>query len=116
MANRKTLTINGVNFSLLTGKQAEALVDDYRRAERHGNTRLWQVYGSCSGRKERAFEECDEIRRSVCGGTMYICSYNTMMFTLVYVIWSAGSSDKCYIVKETPSYRYIAEVYKGALR
>ena len=112
MAN-KTLTINGVNFSLQTGKRAEALVSDYRYAERNGNTQLWHVYGRCSHAKERAFEECDEVRRSVGGGIMYICSYNTMMFTLVYLLNYEGHN---YIVKETPTYRYIGEVELGALR
>ena len=113
MANRKTLTIKGVNFSLLTGKQAEALVEDYRRAERYGYMHLWNVYGRCSRRKEVAFEECDEIRRSLGGGIMYISSYNTMMFTLVYMLKHEG---KTYIVKETPSYRFICETELGALR
>ena len=109
----KTVTINGVNFSLLTGKQAEALVSDYRYAERRGYTRLWQVYERCSRRKESAFEECVEINIRVGGGIMYICTYNTMMFTLVYLLKHDGHD---YIVKETPSYRYIAEVNLGALR
>ena len=117
MANRKTLTINGVNFSLLTGKKAEALVEDYRRAEREGNTRLWHVYGSCSYSKQRAYEDCDTIRHQVGGSIMYIASYTTFVFTLVYVIWSIeGEPDKCYVVKETQSNRFIAKVYKGALR
>lgn len=113
MANRKTLTINGVNFSLLTGKQAEALAEDYRRAERKGCSYLWEVYGRCSRRKEQAFNECYEIRNKVGGSRMYICSYNTMMFTLVYLVRHEGHE---YIVKETPSYRFIAEVNFGALR
>ena len=110
---KKTLTINGVIFSLLHGKKAEALVEDYRRAERNGDRYLWHVYGRCSGRKESAFEECDEIRRRLGGFDMYISSYNTMMFTLVYLLRHDGRE---YIVKETPSYRYIAEVNFGALR
>ena len=109
----KTLTINGVNFSLLTGKKAEALVEDYRYAERCGYTHLWNVYDRCSRRKESAFEDCDEIRRRVGGGIMYIASYNTMMFTLIYLLRHEGHE---YIVKETPSYRYIPEVNFGALR
>jgi len=117
MANRKTLTINGVNFSLLTGKRAEALVEDYRRAERYGNTQLWHVYVSCSYRKQRAFEECDTIRHEVGGSIMYISGYNTCTFSLVYVIWNVeGEPDKCYVVKETHCNRFIAKVYKGALR
>lgn len=117
MANRKTLTINRVNFSLLTGKQAEALVEDYRYAERKGNTWLSDVYGRCSYAKERAFEQCDKIRRQVGGSFMYISGYNTCTFSLVYAIWNVeGESDKCYIVKETHCNRFIAKVYKGALR
>ena len=109
----KTVTINGVNFSLLTGKKAEALVEDYRYAERKGYTWLRDVYGRCSYAKERAFDDCDEIRRRVGGGIMYIASYNIMMFTLVYLLRHEGHE---YIVKETPSYRFIAEVNFGALR
>lgn len=114
MAKEKTLTINGVNFTLLTGKRAEALVDEYRWAERNGNTRLWHVYGSCSRAKEIAFDECDEVRRKVNGGIMFISGYNTCTFSLIYAIWQSG--EKCYIVKETHCNRYIAEVNKGALR
>ena len=109
----KTVTINGVNFSLLTGKKAEALVEDYRRAERKGDTYLWHVYGSCSYAKQRAWDDCNAIRHKVGGGCMFICSYNCMMFTLVYLLRHEGHD---YIVKETPSYRFIAEVNLGALR
>ena len=108
-----TKTINGVNFSLLTGKKAEALVDDYRYAERHGHTRLWHVYGRCSYAKERAFDECDEIRRTVGGGMMFISGYNTCTFSLVYLLRHEGHD---YIVKETHCNRYIAEIELGALR
>ena len=109
----KTVTINGVNFSLLTGKKAEALVEDYRYAERKGNTYLWHVYGRCSYAKERAYEECDEVRRQVGGYTMYISGFNTCTFSLVYLLRYEG---KEYIVKETHCNRYIAEVNLGALR
>ena len=105
--SNKTLTINGVNFSLLTGKKAEALVEDYRRAECRGDRYLWNVYGRFSRAKERAFEDCEAIRDKVEGGIMYISSYNTMMFTLVYVLNHLGD---WYVVKETPSNRYIGKV------
>ena len=115
MSNTKYVTINGVNFEALSGKKAQLLVEDYKYAERRGDTLLRHVYNSWSDAKDRAFYECDEIRRKVGGSQMYICSYCIMFFTLVYAIW-LPNSDKCYIVKETPSHRYVAEVYKGALR
>lgn len=113
MANMKTLKINGVNFSLLTGKKAEALTRDYNYAERNGCTHLWNVYGRCSYAKERAFEECDEIRRKVGGYTMYISGFNTCTFSLVYLLRYEG---KEYIVKETHCNRYIAETNFGSFR
>ena len=108
MANRKTLTINGVNFSLLTGKQAEALTREYEWAERKGDCYLWHVYGRCSYAKERAYDECDNIRREVGGSAMYIASYNTFQFTLVYTLKYEG---KLYVVKETACHRFICEYY-----
>lgn len=112
MAN-KTLTINGVNFSLLTGKKAEDLARDYRYAERNGRTQLWHVYDRCSRRKEWAFEECDKIRQEVGGYTMYIGGFNTCTFTLLYLLRYDG---KEYVVKETHCNRYIAEVNFGCFR
>lgn len=113
MAQEKYLRIKGVSFEILRGKRAELLIEDYRYAERRGNMYLWEVYGRCSGAKERAFYDCDDIRREIGGGIMYIASYNTMQFTLVYLVSHEG---KNYIVKETRSHRYICEVKLGALR
>lgn len=109
----RTMTINGVNFSLVTGKKAELIVSDYRYAERRGDTQLHHVYGRYSYAKERAFEDCDFIRGKVGGGTMYISGHNCCTFTLVYLLKHAGKS---YIVKETHCNRYIAEVELGDLR
>lgn len=109
----KYLTINGISFEIQRGKKAELMIEDYRYAERRGNTQLWHVYGSCSQAKQEAFEDCDEIRRRIGGGTMYICSYCIMFFTLIYLV---NHNGKNYIVKETPTHRYICEVELGALR
>lgn len=107
MAKEKTLTINGVNFSLLTSRRDRLMLsNEYTRAECRHNMYLWDVYGSCSGRKQRAWDDCNAIRIEVNGGRMYIASYNTMMFTLVYTLEFEG---KKYVVKETPSHRYICE-------
>lgn len=113
MANRKTLTINGVNFTLLTGKSGEAIARDYEYAERRGLTYLHEVYGTYSWRKRQAYDECDEIRRKVGGYTMYISGANSCFFSLVYLLRYEG---KEYVVKETHQSRLIAEVNFGMFR
>ena len=113
MANRKTLKIAGVNFSLLTGKQAEALVDEYRYAERKGRIGIYSAYDKPSYSKVRAYEDCDAIRRELGGYTMYISGFNCCFFSLVYLLRANGHE---YIVKETYANRFIAEVNFGALR
>ena len=102
----KSVQINGVSFSLLTGKQAQALIDDYESAWHRGDTYLWEVYGRCSWEKERAYESCKRIRDSLGGTTMFIHSYNTFMFTLVYTFTYEGVE---YVVKETPTNRFICK-------
>lgn len=109
----KTITIKGVNFTQLTGKKADELVNEYVRAKRQGNMYLWDVYGRCSRAKQIAFDDCYIICNKLDGSPMYISSYNTCMFTLVY--WFKHE-DKAYIVKETHCNRYIAEFDLGALR
>ena len=106
-------TLYEFSFELVTGKKAELMIEDYRYAERRGNTQLWHVYGRCSDAKQRAFEECDEIRRLIGGGIMYICSYCTCFFTLIYLV---NQNGKNYIVKETPTHSYICEVELASLR
>lgn len=109
----KTITIKGVTFTQLTGKQADQLVNEFVRAERQGDCYLWHVYGRCSQAKQRAYDDCNYIRSKLGGSPMYISSYNTCMFTLVYWFKHEG---KAYMVKETHCNRYIAEFDLGALR
>ena len=112
----KTIKINEVNFTELTGQKARNLEREYRYAERNGNYTLWHVYGRCSYAKQRAYEDCLETMRKVGGSGYYISGYNTCQFSFVYLILDKENIDYLYIVKETANNRYIAHVHKGALR
>ena len=103
----KTLYINGVRFEELTQpKQIENMQRDFDHAVEQGYEYLHEVYGSYSRAKERAYEDCREIRNRVNGRTMFIYSYCTCFFTLMYEVEYEG---QLYIVKETPSHRLIAK-------
>lgn len=107
MANVKTLTINGVNFTLLKGEaQKKALSREWDRACVRGYTSLWDVYGSWSRRKQLAYDDCLYINNKVNGGIMYISGANRCFFSLIYVVDYNG---KTYVVKETHANRLITE-------
>ena len=102
----KTLTINGVSFTLLTGKKGEALSYEYRRAQYRGVYSLRQAYGRWSDAKERAYNDCNKIRDLVDGTAMYIGGWNSCVFTLLYTLQHEGV---WYVVKETACNRFIAK-------
>lgn len=106
----KTITINEVNFTALTGQKALDLLNDYARAWHRGDCELWHVYGRCSEAKRRAFDYCIAIMNKVGGRGYYIASYNTCVFTFVYVV---DDGDFFYVVKETRDNRYIAHFSKA---
>ena len=104
---KKTLTINGVSFTLLTGEaQKRALSSEWERAFLRGDTELYHVYGTYSRRKEYAYAECLETNIKVGGRTMYISGANSSFFSLVYLLDYEG---KTYVVKETHCNRLITE-------
>ena len=108
MANMKTLTINGVNFSLVTSRsKVEDYINAYASARHRGECNLWHVYGNYSGRKARAYDDCLAICQKVGGGVMYITSHNIFQFTLEYILDYNGNR---YLVRETASDRYICLV------
>ena len=104
---KKTLTINGVSFTLLTGEaQKRALSNEWERASSRGDTELYHVYGSYSRRKEYAYNECLQTNIKVGGQIMYISGACSCFFSLVYLLDYEG---KTYVVKETHCNRFITE-------
>lgn len=112
----KTIKINGVNFTELTGEKVHSLVREYRYAERRDITTLRQAYSRYSHAKENAYDECMYIMRQVGGLGYYISGYNSCFFSFVYLVRDKADSDYVYIVKETYANRFIARVHIGALR
>lgn len=102
---KKYMTINGVNFQLLTGQRAKDLHHEYEYAMRRGATSLGCVYDSWSNRKQEAYNDCLETKQKVNGAFMYISSWNDYQFCVVYTL---VYDYECYIVKETRDSRFIA--------
>ena len=112
----KTIKINGVNFTELTGEKAHSLVREYRYAEKRGIYLLQQAYGRFSYAKELAYNECIDTMMKVGGSAYYISGYNSCFFSFVYLVRDAKYKDYVYIVKETYANRYFTRVHIGALR
>lgn len=88
-------------------RETELLEANYRTYLNSDATELWDVYGSFSTNKARAFNSCKELCKSLDGENLKIISHNCHIFTAGFTFFNneTGAQSFAFI---TPLHdRYI---------
>lgn len=88
----------------MTRANTKALKEAFRRYQVSNNQNLWQVYGSCSAEKIKAFNYCMKLCNDYNGKNLRIVTYNKFQFTCGFIGEVNGEKAFVYITKDYDRY------------
>lgn len=103
--NRLAQAVKAAQEDRKNARIAQAHIGSWMKSNK---VELWQVYGSYSVYKARAFEYCKELMHDLNGYGLRILSFNSQAFTVGFMFFDAETGDEmfAYITKDYNRFCY----------